>query len=149
MANPIAVGIDFSPASRQAVEVAARLARDGGRPLVLVHATHAPTLGWAASQEHLDAIQEVLAELEMDNVVQLSERWANPLRAQGIDVETVHAEGRPSTVLTQVAKERDAFLVVVGHHGWGAVKRFFLGSVAKEVLDDSPVPVLVVPQRRA
>lgn len=146
MTAPIVVGIDFSPASRRTVQEATRLALLEKAPLILVHASSAPHLGWAASEEHLDAIQQVLAEAQMSDVVELSNEWARPLRQQGLEVETVNEEGRPADLMRQVARERGASLIVVGHHGWGALKRLLLGSVAKELLDPCPVPVLVVPE---
>ncbi len=148
MVTPIVVGIDFSPASRTALDAAARLAQDLGSRLVLTHASHAPRLGWSASGEHLDAIHEVLSESEMDDVVELATQWAAPLRAQGMDVETVNEGADPAELLLRTADQRGAGLVVVGHHGWGAIRRFLLGSVAKGLLDRATLPVLVVPHRK-
>lgn len=148
MTAPIVVGTDFSPASRRAVEEAARLANLHDAPLVLVHAASAPSRGWAASEEHLDAVRQVLAEADMDDVVELSNEWARPLREQGLDVDTVHAEQKPAALIAHVARDRGASLVVVGHHGWGGLKRLLLGSVAKELLDTCPAPVVVVPPER-
>ncbi len=146
MSEPIVVGIDFSPASRHGLEAASRLAHDLDAPMILVHAHSAPHLGWAASDEHLDAIQEVLAELQVSDVVHLSNDWAQSLRAEGINVTVVHEEANPAKLLVKTAKEKSAGLIVVGHHGWGAVKRLFLGSIARDLLEQSPVPVLVVPE---
>jgi Universal stress protein family len=33
---------------------------------------------------------------------------------------------------------------VIGAHGWGRLKRLFLGSVSSGVLQNAPCPVLVV-----
>ncbi len=146
MSQPIVVGIDFSPASRRALEAAARLAHDLEASLILVHAHNAPQLGWAASEEHLDAVQKVLAELQVNDVMQLSNDWARSLREEGLQVEVVHEEAHPATLLVDTATKKQAALIVVGHHGWGAIKRFILGSIAKSLLERSHVPVLVVPE---
>jgi nucleotide-binding universal stress UspA family protein len=34
-------------------------------------------------------------------------------------------------------------VIVIGSHGWGALKRFVLGSVTQRVLAHAKVPVLV------
>lgn len=146
MNAPIVVGVDFSPASRRAVEEAARRAREQGAPLVLVHATKTPNVLWAGSEDRLDPVQRILAEAKMDDVVELSNEWARPLREEGLEVDTVSEEADPAQLVRRVAAERGADVVVVGHHGWGAIKRMFLGSVAKSLLDDCPVPVVVVPE---
>jgi nucleotide-binding universal stress UspA family protein len=36
-------------------------------------------------------------------------------------------------------------MIVVGAHGWGAVKRLVFGSVSLGVLHEAPCPVLVAP----
>lgn len=52
--------------------------------------------------------------------------------------------GRPASVITQVAGERRAELIVVGSRGRGPFSSLLLGSVSAEVVDHAPCPVLVV-----
>jgi nucleotide-binding universal stress UspA family protein len=35
-------------------------------------------------------------------------------------------------------------MIVIGAHGWGAVRRLMHGSVSSAVMHDAPCPVLVV-----
>jgi nucleotide-binding universal stress UspA family protein len=51
----------------------------------------------------------------------------------------------PVDQILQLADERDAALIVLGSHGWGAIKRMWFGSVSTRVLHDAHRPVLVVP----
>ncbi|HEV2249355.1 MAG TPA: universal stress protein [Candidatus Limnocylindria bacterium] len=51
--------------------------------------------------------------------------------------------GRPATVIVNEATELHADLVVIGSHDRGALASFALGSVAAEVVDHAPCPVLV------
>lgn len=59
-------------------------------------------------------------------------------------IETRAAVGDPATVLTDVAREVDAQLVVVGRRGGDFVRRTLLGSVAQRVVQEAPCDVLVV-----
>jgi nucleotide-binding universal stress UspA family protein len=60
-----------------------------------------------------------------------------------VDVELVNE--RPTESLIQVAIERDAEVIAVGHGGRGPMAGALLGSTAYEVVHRSPVPVLVIP----
>ncbi|KCZ99308.1 UspA domain-containing protein [Hyphomonas polymorpha PS728] len=53
--------------------------------------------------------------------------------------------GTAAQTICAVAQEIGAELIVVGTQGHSGIRRFFLGSVAEEVLRKSPVDVLAVP----
>ncbi len=58
----------------------------------------------------------------------------------------VHAElltGPPGPALRRYAGQHDADLLVVGRHGSGLSTRL-LGSVSADLIENSPVPVLVI-----
>ena len=55
--------------------------------------------------------------------------------------------GDPARQICRLASERDARLIVVGSHGWGALRRLVFGSVSTGVLHHAKQPVLVVPSR--
>ena len=52
--------------------------------------------------------------------------------------------GAPAEAIVQTAKERDCDLIVMGTHGQGVITRALIGSTAKWVVQNSPVPVLVI-----
>ncbi|ADV68866.1 universal stress protein [Deinococcus maricopensis] len=52
--------------------------------------------------------------------------------------------GDPATALVEDAARSGADLIVVGAHNRGALERFFVGSVAEQVVRRAHVPVLVV-----
>jgi nucleotide-binding universal stress UspA family protein len=56
--------------------------------------------------------------------------------------------GRPAEVIAGVAAERHIDLVVTGHRGRSGLEQVLLGSVAAEVVDRSPAPVLVARSAR-
>jgi nucleotide-binding universal stress UspA family protein len=55
-------------------------------------------------------------------------------------------EGRPKDAIVTEAERWGADLVVVGSHGYGPIRRFFLGSVSLFVAHHAPCSVLVVRQ---
>lgn len=52
-------------------------------------------------------------------------------------------QGRPADAIVSEALRWDADLIVVGSRGHGSLATILLGSVSEEVVDHSPVPVLV------
>ena len=51
--------------------------------------------------------------------------------------------GRPATIIVDEAGQLGSELVIIGSHNHGALASFTLGSVAAEVVDHAPCPVLV------
>ncbi|MFC7020938.1 MULTISPECIES: universal stress protein [Haloarcula] len=59
-------------------------------------------------------------------------------------VTTATVTGRPAREILSYADEHDVDHVVMGSHGRTGVSRLVLGSVAEQVMRQSPVPVTVV-----
>ena len=53
-------------------------------------------------------------------------------------------EGRPAHVIIEVAEKENSDLIVVGHRGYGLVEGWILGSVTKEIVNSSKIPVLII-----
>lgn len=70
---------------------------------------------------------------------------AQRLRARGCEVHTAVAVGDPTEVLLDVARARQADLILLGTHGRSGLGRWLYGSVAEAVLARSPIPTLLVP----
>jgi nucleotide-binding universal stress UspA family protein len=52
-------------------------------------------------------------------------------------------EGSPSKKIIETAEKEKVDLIVIGKRGLSAVEKLFIGSVANQVLRNSPVPVLI------
>jgi nucleotide-binding universal stress UspA family protein len=135
---PVVVGVDGSPASSAAIDVAVAAADAAGCPLVAVHTWWdlrvgpelEPLLDWGAIsvEEH-----RVLAE-------QLAGRAA---AHPDVTVSTVVERSHPSRVLLEHA--HGARLLVVGTRGRGGFAGLLLGSVSRAMVHRAPCPVAVVP----
>lgn len=138
--RPIVVGVDGSPASRVAVDWAARDASLRGVPLKLVQVLNPPVvmvfpevpmppgyLEWQQSegQALLDAAKATALEAAPD-----------------LEVTTEMVSG-PS-IPTLVEQSRDAEMLVVGCRGRGAIARRLLGSVSGGLIHHAFGPVAVI-----
>jgi nucleotide-binding universal stress UspA family protein len=80
---------------------------------------------------------------------QLTAGVAETLRASGLAAETAVRDGDPRSVIVDEAKEWDADLIMVGSHGYTALKRWLLGSIAQAVVSHAPCSVEVVRRKQA
>ncbi len=58
--------------------------------------------------------------------------------------EILIKDGAPAEIIVQTAIEQNCDLVVMGTHGHGAIADVLIGSTAKWVIKQSPIPVLVI-----
>lgn len=67
---------------------------------------------------------------------------AEQLQAQGFETETVVRIGRPADEL--LASTQDVDLILIATHGRTGIARWWLGSVADQVIKESACPCLVI-----
>lgn len=132
----IAVGVDFSPCSRYALEVATTLFPS--KKLNVVHAYHVPFEGF------ID--RDVAGEAWKKNVQRDFETFLHkaPLMLERrSDLNLILDDGPVTEVVTRHAREKKFDLVAVGTHGRG-LKHALLGSAAEALLSALPCDVLLV-----
>ncbi|MGH2793808.1 MAG: universal stress protein [Actinomycetota bacterium] len=121
----ILVGTDGSDTSIRAMEKASRLAKQvDGRLLVAVATSNIGLHDYRAAEILRDAREA--------------------LEAWGIPGETMFREGPPDKVLTSLAAEHGADLLVIGSVGIGKAKRLTLGPIPERVASAAPCDVLIV-----
>jgi len=81
---------------------------------------------------------------ENDAARDLVQSVAERLAPHGIETVTQVVEGYPATSIVEQARIWNADFVFVGSHGHGGVARFFLGSIAKEVVRNAHCSVEIV-----
>ena len=72
------------------------------------------------------------------------EAQAQRLRAQGLKVRTVLAQGPTAKTILKVCEDEHVSLITMCTHGHSGLARTFLGSVADEVMRESQLPVLLL-----
>lgn len=131
---PVLVGIDGSPTSELATEIAFDEAARRGVDLVALHAWS----DFAVTDLGESSLPELLGEAERS----LAERLAGwQERYPDVTVRRLVVRDRPAHEL--VARAGSAQLVVMGSHGRGGIAGMLLGSVSNAVLHSVRVPVIV------
>ena len=135
--------IDFSDASRAAMEVAADLARRTGAELVLLHAYPIP--GYTFPDGSVVASPKMMQDLADQAERHLEEWRADAAKLVGAPrVGTQKAVGEPAAEIVSYAKSAGVDLVVVGTHGRTGLEHALMGSVAERVVRRAHCPVLTV-----
>jgi len=135
------IATDGSPGGCEAVRTGLMLARGAGADVTIVYARHAPlrVYGDPFYQRSLSRELE-LARVALDAA-------SSDAEIVGIEVETEIVEGRPAEAIVELARSRDADLILVGSRGRGAIAGAVLGSVSESVVRRADRPVLVVKPR--
>ncbi len=137
----IVIATDGSAGGHQAVETGVELACAAGAIATVVYVRHAPLpiVGDPYYQRALSA------EFQRGRAA-IDEGVACAAEA-GVESESEILEGDPAEQILELARLRDADLIVVGSRDLGAVAGALLGSVSSAIVHGADRPVLVVKQR--
>jgi nucleotide-binding universal stress UspA family protein len=139
--DAILLATDGSPSAARAADVAIEIAHAAKAPLHVVAAWSIPASAFGYAP--LVIVPEV-ADAEREKAADAVAQAVEQAEAAGVSVSSEVREGQAVEEISAAAREAHASLVVVGAHGWGALKRLVVGSVSMGVLHHAPCPVLVV-----
>lgn len=145
----ILVTTDLSPVSREAVPLAAEIAKSFGSQVICLH----------VFEEDLLAVYPMIAGYMQPEVIaagayreeakkkagEALEDFSQLFRKQGLKAECILRTGsKPFAEIVKVAREIPADLVVTATHGRTGFKHALIGSTAERVVRKAPCPVLTV-----
>lgn len=139
--RPILLATDGSPLAAEATREAIELARVLDAPLIVAAVEHvaAPSYGYYGYAE----VYSELRKAEHEHVRAVLDAVSERAAEAGVGCRTFPLEGPVVDEICKLARERNAAMIVMGAHGWGAIKRLVFGSVSLGVLHEAPCPVLV------
>ncbi len=142
---PILVPTDLSGDARRAAAHAIDLfGLAPGSSLLLVHAWTLPA-DYAFYEASATALLAAYGDEALAGARRRLERRAAELKGLGLAVEPLLREGPAADVIVEVAARHGAGLVAMCTHGLAGVERWLLGSVAQQVVQHAPCPVLTAP----
>jgi nucleotide-binding universal stress UspA family protein len=149
----VVIAVDGSKLAERALPYVRSLARGDGLKVVLV--TVVPSIEMLVAQTADAYTATPSVAVDAGAILESSRREsrayldgaAGQLKAGGITVRTVVAEGPAAERIVAVARDAGADLIALTTHGRGGLERVVFGSVADAVVRSAPCPVLVVPAR--
>jgi len=138
MFGTIVVGVDASGHADHAVQTVGKIAAETKDKVVVFH-------GVVVHQ----AKGSTYVPESRDEAQVLVDRYVGQLVSAGISAtgEVQRELEKVGGVLIDVAASHHAGLIVVGTRGRSDITSMLLGSVAHQVVHESPLPVLVVPEK--
>ena len=142
----ILVGYDDSDASARALERAAAQARERSQRLVVLAVLELPLDPRDAHQFGTAGDGTPLTGLfpEPPEITDILEDARSKLEGTGVMAEYVWAPGEPARLIVDVAKDRGASTIVIGHHHHSLLGRLFGTDVAADVRRTADCEVVVV-----
>jgi nucleotide-binding universal stress UspA family protein len=136
----IVVGVDGTDGGRRALRWAVHEAASRGGTVQAVMSWR-----WDTDDEPAGSGVEGSGRQRAEQTLrtEIADQSAAVPATAAITVAAEVVEGRAAQVLVEAA--RDADLLVLGSHGHDRVYRTVLGSVAQEVVEAAPCPVVVIP----
>jgi nucleotide-binding universal stress UspA family protein len=128
---------DFSPAANAAAPFAIQIAQRYGAKLYGVHIN--PFDDYTAAAPEAWASMAEAAEIQTKEHAQRLNEQLN-----GVEHEVVIGEGNIWEVMSNLIKQKEIDLIVLGTRGRTGLGKTLLGSVAEQILRQAPCPVLTV-----
>jgi len=151
----ILIGIDDSKFSENAAEYGFELAHAFKAHVGLVHITE-PIVVPPINDPGM--IGSMIPSLDINDpeLINIQEEYASNLvdrtiekYAGKLEVTRFNEFGSTADAIIDCIGKFNSDLVVLGTHSRTGLDRFFMGSIAEDVVRHSPVPVLVVPLKKA
>jgi nucleotide-binding universal stress UspA family protein len=142
MLKHVLIPLDGSLLAERAFEPAKNLLRPQGKITLItaVHNGHVPIPETSREAESSD-------EDDLSQLNSYLERIAANLKLNGYEVDFEIRDGEPADVIVEIATKFGVEIIVMCTHGRTGLSRLLTGSVTLEVLNTTPCPVLVIPNR--
>jgi len=125
------IALDLAPAERPIIDCLPDLHLWGVQRVVLTHVIQVGYMQGAALAHEKDYADWL-------------EKLAQPLRDAGLEVAvSIRASGSPADEILKAATEHGADLIVIGSRGHNLISKLFLGSVARAVIHQTTLPLLL------
>jgi nucleotide-binding universal stress UspA family protein len=145
------VPTDFSNNSLKALRFAIELAVKNSLKIEVIHQTSVLELAPESTftgfyvPSPIDQIGYLKSELEKF-VNRAINTIASKINKTSISTEIIPGVGTVEIIL-EAAKKHKAYLIILGSTGASGLKRILIGSVAAKIVELSPIPVIVIPDK--
>lgn len=140
------VPTDFSINAKIAAKYAALMAQATNSNIRLLHVLAPPLIG----SDKLDPIYKEKVSLAKKEAAIKLEKLCEELKAEHVNTKcdyVIRVAETSSEIIASAALNNKADFIIMGTRGAGLIKKIFLGSNTASVIEDSQVPVLVIPEK--
>jgi universal stress protein A len=138
----ILVPTDFSPYSCEAFAWAALFGRTYNAKILILHVLSEVDANWLSSMPGNP--WESVLEREDEKMIKNFKSCMLADLVEGLQTETMVSVGNANIKIVEVARKKEASMIVMATHGRTGLSHVLLGSVAERVIREAPCPVLSV-----
>jgi nucleotide-binding universal stress UspA family protein len=139
----ILVTIDFDKKEQFIIDKAFQLAEKFKSKLWLIHIA-APDPDFVGYDVGPQYIRDSRAS-ELRNEHKLLQEYANSIEGKGVDAEGLLIQGATIEMIMEEAEKLHVDLIVTSHHERSFLYKAFIGSVSRQIIEKSKIPVLIIP----
>jgi nucleotide-binding universal stress UspA family protein len=151
----ILIALDYDPTAQKVAEQGYSLAKAMGAEVILMHVVtdpayyatteYSPIMGFGG---YMDVAQ--LYPVPIDGLKLASQHFLEKTKHHLNDdtIQTTVKEGEIADSILKTAKEVHAEIIVMGSHSRKWLENIVIGSVAKEVLNHTKVPLHIIPTKK-
>jgi nucleotide-binding universal stress UspA family protein len=150
----IIIALDYDPTAQKVAEQGYSLAKALGAEVILMHVVNdpiyyttsdfSPIMGYGGFM-NIDKFQPTLENLKTASLHYLEKA---KLHLNDVSIQTTVKEGDIADSILKTAKEVHADLIVMGSHSRKWLENIVIGSVAKDVLNNTKVPLYIIPTKK-
>jgi nucleotide-binding universal stress UspA family protein len=142
----ILVPIDFSENSRTALNSAVLLADKMKYQIVLLHVYNASIL--VPNDGSDDVMSDSSQETDWGITEKKLTKWAEEVKSKTkVKCEPLLVKGVSANEIVEIAEKKKAEIIIMGTKRPTGIKKIISGSVANQVVKESKLPVLIVPDK--
>jgi nucleotide-binding universal stress UspA family protein len=134
---------DFSSGADNAFNYAISLSDKLKAKLILFNSFHIPV--YTSENAMAEGMDDQLMHIAQNKLLKMEKKVLQ--QSENLIVESIVNYGLAVENINSVAKEKDVNLIIMGTKGASGLKEVFIGSNAASVLEKSPCPVLVIPEK--
>lgn len=146
MFKNILVAIDLSPRSCKALEKAIQFAHlyNANLTLLNVHEEFLNKDEMIMSRVSVDKLQTTFQNISIKSKEYIK-HLITDMHGDDINTNIVLREGKPGKIIIEYSKEVEPDIIIVGSNGKDSITDYIVGTTTAYVVDNSKIPVLVVP----
>lgn len=133
---------DFNVKAQKAQEYALEVASRSQSDLHFLHAVEEPYDFATRVEETVEAYTDAAK----DKFEELLETAGKDEQYRDLEIDYLIKRGKPYSTVMNTSKELNADLIVMGTKGASSIKRILFGDITSNVILDSEIPVLTVPE---
>jgi nucleotide-binding universal stress UspA family protein len=141
----VLIALDYDPTAKKVAEVGFEMAKAMGAEITLIHVI-VDLVTYSLTYLNMGPLQSDSGMELKDASHQFLEKTKQYLG--DMTIQTLIKEGDFSDSILETAKEINADCIVIGSHSQKWLENIVMGSVTKEVLRKTTIPLFIVPTRK-